>query len=84
MAPQRELKGQQPGPLFWVIPYTTEAIYLRKSTTLHVASAWGEASPHLQESLLPHSVELKPGCWVQLEAISVLSVTEGLQATVDL
>ena len=61
--------------LCWVISHTAEAIFLRQSTPLQVASAWGEAGAPHKGIILPYFVELNQGCWLQLEAISLISLT---------
>ena len=63
----RELREQVEGFLYWVILRTEEAILLRQSIPIQVASAWGEAIGLLTGITLPQPMELKPGCLLQLE-----------------
>ena len=49
--------------------------FLRQSTSLQVALAWVETIAPPAGITLPYLVELKPGCLVQLDAISVISLT---------
>ena len=62
----RELKEQPPGSLCSVIPNTAGDIFLRQSTPLQMAYAWGEAIAPYTGITLPHHVGLKPGCRLQL------------------
>ena len=81
----REVKEQMPGSLYWVIPHTEGAIFLRQSNPLQVASAWGKVTALPTGIPLPHPVGLKLCCWeVQLEDIHSLSLTENLQAKLGL
>ena len=59
----------------WVIPHTVKAIILRQSTPRWMASGRGEAIAMPTGINLSHPVELKPHCWIQLEVISLNSLT---------
>ena len=77
----RELKEQPPGSLCWVIPHSAEAIFLKNSTPLQLASAWGEAIAPPTGVTLPYPVVLKQGCWLHLEATLLISLTTKVQNT---
>ena len=75
VAQGRELKEQPPGFLRWVIIDTVKTIFFNQSTLLWMSSAWGESIALPAGITLPHTMELKSGCWVRLEAIPLISLT---------
>ena len=85
VALERELKEQLLGSLCSVIPHTAGAVSLKHTTPLQVISAWGKAIIPPGGITLPYPVELTPCCWgVELEDFHSLSLTESLQAELDL
>ena len=51
------------------------AISLRQITPLQVASSWGDAVAPSTGITLPHPEEVKAGYWLQLQGISLISLT---------
>ena len=74
VALRKEVMDHLPEPLCWVTPHTAKAIFLRQSTSLCGINLRRAISLPTGVTLL-HPLEIKLGCWVQLGAISVISLT---------